>query len=96
MKFIELIMALVYRFAPIKDDEFSKLNAELTEDWAAVITDPEHEHYKPGIKATIKRFTSGAWARLFMGVAFIVLVRVIQDWMSPKEDQQNDNNQSIF
>lgn len=92
MKFIHFILQLVYRFAPIKEEEFAKLQHEITEDWDSVIIDETHAGYKPGIKTTIKKFTQGPWARLCFGVLFIFSVRWIQDFMNPASDEIDEED----
>lgn len=88
MKLLDLIFALVYKYVPIKEQDFAKLKSEAEADWAEVRTDDDAEMT---LKAKIKKLTDKWESRLLMAVSYIFLVRWITDFMNPKTDSEEEN-----
>lgn len=87
MSIVELIMLLVAKFVPMTEQNYNKLKYDIEKDWSAVITDEKHEGYKANLKTRVKKMTEGPWAQLTCAVAYIPLVKMIQDWMNPAPEQ---------
>jgi hypothetical protein len=87
MRLLDLIFALIFKFVPIKEQDFAKLKSEAEADWATVRTDDEAEL---NLKAKIKKYTDKWESRLIMAISYIFLVRWITDFMNPKDSEEEE------
>lgn len=87
MKILDFLFALIYKFVPIKEEDFAKLKGEAEADWAQTRTDEEAEKT---MKSRFKKFTDKWETRLGLAIFYIFAVRMITDFMNPKEEKETE------
>lgn len=87
MNLLQLIFALVYKFVPIDETEFTKLKNEATEEWTTIDITKEDTELKGKSKVmyVLKKNTASWQARLGMSILYILATRWIQDFMNPTD-----------
>lgn len=88
MKILDFLFALIYKFVPIKEEDFAKLKGEAEADWALTRTDDEAPKT---MKSRFKKFTDKWETRLGLAIAYIFAVRLITDFMNPKEEEKEED-----
>ncbi len=89
MKILDFLFALIYKFVPIKEEDFARLKGEAEADWAQTRTD---EDAPKTLKSRFKKFTDKWETRLGLAIAYIFAVRLITDFMNPKEDKDESED----
>ncbi len=85
---IQLLFKLVYKFVPIDTVELDRMQAD-AEKWARAFSNKES---KNKVEAIVEKYTAMWYVKLFCGILYIWLYRVIQDFMSPDGVDEEEGN----
>lgn len=92
MHFLQLLFQLLHRFVPVEEIEFQRLQSEAKTEWDALPENPE-ELEKGMLKKAmwwLKKHNNKWQVRVLNMILYIVLTRVILDFMNPKDDDKED------
>ncbi len=86
MRLLDLIFDLIFRFVPMKQEDWAKLKDEAEQDvrtWH-----PEHDNKW---KAMYAKHTNHWMTRTAFAIAYVPLVRWIGDWMNPTTKDEDED-----
>lgn len=93
MKLISFVFGVLEEVTPMDPKERGNLHAEIEADINNVVIDPDHELYKPTMKAKVLQFFQNPWVRLGLACSFVFVVKYLRDYMNGVHDEKTTNEE---
>lgn len=88
MNLLDLIFTLVWKFVPMKQDDWAKMKEEAEADvreW--------HPEHKNKFKAMYAKYNGRWYFRLALAVSYIPLVRGINNWINGSGNEEKEEKE---
>lgn len=93
MNIIRLILKLLYKFTPIEEAEFGKVQEEAVDWYASIRIDdeaPKDAKYK------LKKLAEQWYMKVVFAFGYVWLGRIIMDYMNGNNTNPEEESDSIF
>lgn len=104
MRILDFLFSVVEKFSPMSTTDRVELRDDAARDYQQIkdtILDkdktkpPKIEPVKMDIKQKVVYYSEAWYVRLGLALAFIWVVRAIQDFMNPKKDDDDDDDDDL-
>jgi len=101
MNLIRLIMRLLYKFTPVEEEEYRKINDEAEQWWLSVRIDEEAGTDKdktghPKSLVSFAKFAEMWYSKVVFAFLYIYMVREIMDYLNGPKEESESEDRNVF